>query len=507
MSLWEQSELVEFALERLDAGMYLQDYISGEHVWCPQARRVFGVGEDFVVDAESFMGLVHEADRLSLLDLVTAAHHDRTATQYHVVFRVVHGDDVRWIRTETRIDRNEAGDVLRERGIVRNITAERKMLDALAENQRRSDIERLASSIAHDFNNFLTAILCEAGLAKIGGDLPAAVRDSLARIEASAERAAVMTQQLLANTRRQVTEIRPVDLFEALGDMVGTLRNMVREDVAFSCAFEDAKHVVRTDPAQLQQVLMNLVINAVDAVGSGGSVTITVRRHDAAHHDYNELSPGNYAHITVTDDGAGIEPDALSRVFEPFFTTKSRGTGLGLPTCLSIARECGGTLTLDSEVGRGTNAHVLLPILLEDTLQEHKARRAVETPSVPTNRVVIVCEDDDRVRAATVRGCRAFGFETIEVTDADALKARLGEGQNVDLVLTDIVMPGTPIKDVRAWAATVRPELRFLFVSGYPDEANAGADMQELVRPRDAFLPKPFTPVDLAQRLREMTQD
>jgi two-component system, cell cycle sensor histidine kinase and response regulator CckA len=374
--------------------------------------------------------------------------------------------------------------------IARDITERRALEERVAQSEKIESVGRLAGGIAHDFNNLLTAILGYTELLlsqRSDGD---ADRPDLEEIQRAGQRAAALTQQLLAFSRKQVLLPKDVDLNVTVTGLQGMLTRLIREDITLTCQLSSEPAVVRIDPVQLEQVILNLVLNARDALPAGGQIRLEVARE-----------PGEFVRLRVIDTGVGLSPEARAHLFEPFFTTKEvgKGPGLGLASVYGIVRQSNGSIAVDSEPGRGTTFTMHFPA----TGGAHRAE-ALATAAVapPTGReTILLVEDEDSVRVIIGAVLRRKGYRVLEASDARVacdLFAR--HGRAIDLLLTDVIMPGVNGPALAQRLIGERPELRVLFISGYSDMAiTLGSD-----NPNVGFLSKPFTASALAGRVREM---
>jgi len=391
-------------------------------------------------------------------------------------------------------------------------------LRALEEQHRQTQkmeaIGRLASGVAHDFNNLLTAILGSAEL--LLEELPV---DHPGRVEAeetrrAALRAADLTQQLLAFSRQQVLVPQVLDLNQVVTNVDKMLRRVIGEDVALRTVQAAGLGAVRADPGQLEQVLLNLAVNARDAMPQGGDLRIETANGDldaayaAAH---KGASPGRYVLFAVSDTGTGMTVETQARLFEPFFTTKEKGkgTGLGLATVYGIVKQSGGYIAVSSELGRGTSVTVYLP-RVEGPIEPLSAPPR-PSGSLRGSETILLVEDQAEVRRLTRRILEARGYRVlVAASGAEAL--RLSEelearrvaadpAARIDLLLTDVIMPGMSGRETALLLEPVHPHMKTLFVSGYLDESIAH---QGILDPGMAFLKKPFTPEALAQKVREV---
>jgi PAS domain S-box-containing protein len=377
----------------------------------------------------------------------------------------------------------------------------RRAEEQLRQAQKMEALGRLAGGVAHDFNNILTAILGFGRMLLDDADAEHAWRPSLEAIVRAGERASDLTEQLLAFSRRQVLQPKVVDLDEAVRSMVPMLRRLVGADVAFEVDTRVPHGAVFLDPGHVEQVVLNLVVNARDALPDGGRVRVTTDEVvvDGEAGD-TELAPGRWLVIAVQDDGVGMDEATRSQIFEPFFTTKEggRGTGLGLATVQGIAAQAGGAVRVDSEPGRGTTFRVWLPRVDPEPppVSEPTARGA------GGHETVLVVEDDDAVRDFVVTVLRRHGHRVLQAPDgARALAIGVAHAGAIDLLLTDVVMPGMSGRELAARFAQFRPATRVLFMSGYTDDAVLKTAAFDATI---AFLQKPLRPEQLLARVREV---
>jgi two-component system cell cycle sensor histidine kinase/response regulator CckA len=391
--------------------------------------------------------------------------------------------------------------VVRDLTEARRIQQERLLLESqLRQAQKMEAIGRLAGGVAHDFNNMLGVILGYCDMLKEDlQDNPDAV-ESLLEIEHAAQRSRDTTRQLLAFSRRQAVQPRVLDVNRHIQDAEKSLRRVIHEDVRLVLELGEALGRIHLDPAQLDQVLMNLAVNARDAMPSGGHLWISTRNHEvtsASTPGGRELSPGRYVCITVRDDGRGMDDVGVANAFEPFFTTKGagQGSGLGLATVYGIVHQGGGAIALASRVGEGTRVEVYLPVV--DAEAEDPSALEVVGASLP-GRVVVVVEDEPSLRRITAAMLRELGYvvHTPEST-MEALGLCLRPDVSVDLVISDVIMPDMHGPALEAAVRARRPELPFLFISGYPAEVTSNP----LVAPEAHLLLKPFTRRELAREV------
>lgn len=411
------------------------------------------------------------------------------------------------VDTRTR-ELREAHDVLEQRVVERTTQladelAERKHLERqLVQTQKLDSIGRLAGGIAHDLNNLLTVILGYSSFAEKGAR--DRVRDDIRQISVAGERAASLTQQLLAFSRRQPVEPRNLDLNGIIRDLEPMLRRVIGEHIELAVVLDRGLWTARADPSQVEQVLVNLVINARDAMPEGGRLTIATGNTTRTASALDELAAaaGDYVTFTVRDTGTGISDDVKERMFEPFFTTKpmGKGTGLGLATCYGIIKQASGTIAVDSILGHGTELRVSLPrvVALPDTFDDDIDDIVV----APRRRTILVAEDEPLVRAMTVRTLTDLGHEVLVAADGqEALEVAAGCASPVDLVVTDLVMPRLGGLELAARLRERWPEVLILFVSGF-DERALDAELP----PDSSLMAKPLRPVALARRVQDVLE-
>ena len=384
----------------------------------------------------------------------------------------------------------------------------RESEDQLRQAQKMEAVGQLAGGIAHDFNNLLMAIMSNAELASL--ELAAEAPDSVAgqhidEIKSASRRARSLTQQLLAFSRKQMLQPRVIDLNTVVRDAEQILRRLVGETISMTAVLDAELGHVRADPGQITQVLMNLVVNARDAMPGGGELIIESSNRDideASARQRRGLLPGRYVAIEVRDTGAGMDEQTMARIFEPFFTTKApgQGTGLGLSTVYGIVKQSGGYIGVDSVVDRGTTFTVLLPRVFEPS--ESPTVAATEPPAAVSRGTVLLVEDEAAVREATKRMLRKYGFEVIEAKHGeDALVQWQSDGHRVDVVLTDVVMPRLGGADLVRTLRQKSPGLRVVFMSGYTQGTLELSSMDESAT---RFLPKPFTGDQLVGTLADL---
>ena len=384
----------------------------------------------------------------------------------------------------------------------RRAEAERLALeDQLRQSQKMEAIGRLAGGIAHDFNNLLTSIkgLTSLALKELEDEHP--IRADLEEIEKAAQRAAGLTRQLLTFSRKQRVRLVPVDLNAVVRQMENMLRRVLAESISLDVSRAPGLPSVLADPSQLDQVVMNLVVNAQDAMRSGGTISVTTALEVVRDEPGGGVPPGTYALLTVSDTGIGIAREHLDKVFEPFFTTKppGEGTGLGLATVFGIVKQGGGFIQVESELGAGSTFRVFLPLAPGGAEPAAEIGMAPAEPGRGTE-TVLVAEDDASVRRLVNRILARAGYRVLQAENAqEALEVARGQDGSVDLLLTDVVMPHAGGEELYERVRREWPRVRVLYMSGYTDNPVVRLEAED---PDGAFLAKPFPPEALLTKVR-----
>lgn len=390
--------------------------------------------------------------------------------------------------------------------VLQDVTKRTQLEEHLRQAAKMEAVGMLAGGIAHDFNNLLTIINGYSEL--LLNSLPPSDPNhgAVEQIMKAGERAAALTRQLLAFSRRQVMQPRAINLNQLLGGLESMLRRLIGEDIDFRFVpARDLGHI-NADPGQMEQVVMNLVVNARDAMPRGGILTLETnnveldQRYISTH---VTMTPGQYIALVVSDNGAGMDAATRARIFQPFFTTKGqgKGTGLGLTTVFSIVKQNGGGVEVYSEPGKGTCVKVYLPRIDQPAVVETAAPAA---KSAHGSETILLVEDEDLVRNLVRETLRREGYRVLDAPNAPEARRICGTHRGkIHLLITDVVMPKEGGRDLAESLAPKRPEMKVLFMSGYTDLAVVNSGMLDS---ESAFIQKPFTPADLSRAVREILE-
>jgi two-component system cell cycle sensor histidine kinase/response regulator CckA len=490
--------------ENIHEVFWLTDLAKGRMIYIsPGYEQIWGRSCQALYDEpRDWLAAIHPDDRDRVLQAALTKQVNGT---YDEEYRIVRPDgSIRWIRDQAFPVRDEHGTVTRVAGVAEDITERRQLEAQVRQTQKMESVGLLAGGVAHDFNNWLTVISGSAELLLETAGVVPECGELLREIQHASERATALTRQLLAFSRREVLEPRVMDLNAIILDTEKMLRRLLGEDVLLETSLAPGLSRVKVDPGHWTQVLMNLAVNARDAMPTGGRLTMETREQtldESFTRSRPSLQPGRYVVLAISDTGCGMPPEVRARIFEPFFTTKGmgKGTGLGLAVVHGIVAQSGGHIEVYSEVGVGTTFRIYLAVAAE--LAAGSAPSAA-APQVRGTEIVLVVEDEESIRRVAYRGLRANGYTVLQAGDGEeALAVLERHGGTVDLLLTDVVMPRM---NGRALAEAMRahhPGLKVLYTSGYTDDAVV---RHGILQADVAFLPKPYTPLSLLRKIRQV---
>ncbi len=498
--LTEATELSNAVIRSSPLAIWALDLDANITFWNPAAQRIFGWSEEEVIgrplpvvppeQAEEYRGWIERFRKGEMISGVEGTRRKKDGSPIEVVI---------W----TAPLRDAAGSIRGTIAIDSDLT-QHKLLEAqLRQSQKLEAVGRLAGGVAHDFNNLLTVITGYSEMIVAEGQGRSGLMEYAQEIQYAANRAAALTAQLLAFSRRQISQPRVLDLNEVVTHSMKMLRRVIGEDIEIQTHLDRNLGRVKVDPIHIDQVIMNLVVNARDAMGHGGKLTIeTANRTLEA--DYIErhigVQPGHYCMLAISDTGTGMDAQTKSRLFEPFFTTKEagRGTGLGLSIVYGIVKQNNGEIMVYTEPGQGTTFKVYLPMV---EVPAELAAAETRPGELRGSETILLCEDEDSIRRLVHAMLARQGYRVLDAaTPEEALRISASAGQPVDLLLTDIVMPGSSGFELLRTMRQSRAGLKVLYMSGYTDNQ---VSRSWTVDPGTPFIQKPFTAAALTQKLRE----
>lgn len=506
-ALRQSEERFQLAMQGANEGLWDWNVKLDEVYFAPRWKTMLGYADEELENHfDTWQRLVHPDDMEPALAKVRDFLEGRTA-RYENEFRMRHkeGHFVNILARGFPIY-DDQGKAVRMVGTHADITEQKRLEEQFLQAQKMEAIGQLAGGVAHDFNNILSAILgySQLSLMKLKENDP--VKEHVEQILKASERAAVLTRSLLAFSRKQPVDLTVIDFNRTVEDFEGFLRRLIREDIELKITCAGAPLAVMADRGQMEQVLMNLVTNARDAMPTGGRLTIEVLAATLDQEfieSYGYGKAGAYALISVSDSGVGMDKETLSHIFEPFYTTKEqgKGTGLGLAMAYGIVKKHDGFINVCTEPGKGTTFKIYLP-LTQVTEQVGERETKVAAPLRGGAETILVCEDDADLRKLAANVLNYFGYRVIEAIDGqDGVEKFIAHQEEIDLVFIDAIMPKKNGKVASDEMKKMRPGLKAIFVSGY------SRDIFEEDNPFDdntAFLHKPYSPNELAVTVREM---
>ena len=487
-------------------GTYVHDVASGRWSSSEVLNRMFGIGTTYDRSVAGWVDLIHPDDRAMM-----ATHLRQEALDQHQPFnkdyRIIRLDDraERWVHGLGKLEFDDQGRPVKLIGTIQDITERKRLEEHLIQSQKMETVGKLAGGVAHEFNSILTAIIGHAEL--LLGDLPAGspLAQNATAISQAADRAAALTRQLLAYGRKQFLRPEPLNLNQIITGMTGVLSHLMGgENVEVNIMPAAGIKTVKADAGQIEQVIMNLAMNARDAMSGGGKLTLETANVTFDPDDvgrYPELKPGGYVMLAISDTGRGMSESVKAHAFEPFYTTKDvgQGTGLGLSTCYGIIKQSGGHISVYSEPGRGTTFKIYLP-----QAEPPAPVALLAAPDLPRGtETILLVEDDQALREMAATLLRRLGYTVLAAAngvEALSVKQQSNCG-HVDLLFTDVVMPHMSGNELADRVRALFPQTKILFTSAYTENA---VIHQGVLNKGVALLQKPFTPSALAHKLREV---
>jgi signal transduction histidine kinase/ActR/RegA family two-component response regulator len=485
--------LLEETQRLTSTGSWEQDRTTDSIEWTPELYNIVGLPRTTPPSPAAFEARIHPDDLDGYRALrERAVETGQVASAYEC--RILRADEVRKVRFVSGQVFDERGQLVGSRGTVSDITVQSKLEEQLHQSRKMEAIGQLSGGIAHDFNNLLMILFDGVERLRNGEETAQCIED----IEAAAQSAATLTQRLLAFGRKAVLTPKLCELTSVVDEMRELVSRTIGEHITTRFEYAERPLTVRIDPHQVQQVLLNLVVNARDAMPEGGDLLVRVERTFVQANADFELSSGSYAMVLVRDSGSGMDASTQSRIFEPFFTTKGvgRGTGLGLSVVYGAMKQCGGAVIVESEVGAGTTFRLYFPLEKGELVPSERP----PAPAPKRQRILLV-EDDDEVRRAVHGMLRRAGFETIATNGAEQALAEWERlGGDIHILTTDVVMPGMQGDKLAERLLAEKPTLCVLFITGYADRSL----VTEKLAGHAAVLQKPFTSSDLLSALERL---
>ena len=477
---------------------------TNELSWSKETYRIFGFSPDeFVAAYDTFIDAVHSDDRDIVRQAFDAAAMGREPCS--IEHRIVRPDgETRVVQERGEVVYDEAGRPFHMIGTIQDITERKHLEDQLFQAQKMESVGQLAGGVAHDFNNFLMAIMSYASLIQMKLKEDSTLKNYAEQILLASRKAADLTQSLLAFSRKLIINLKPTSLNTVLERTNKFISRVIGEDIKLETRLSDSELNVRADSGRLDQVLLNLATNARDAMPDGGRLTIEtepVRLDDAFIKAQGYGEPGMFALISVTDTGKGMDEKTREKIFEPFFTTKEigKGTGLGLSVSHGIIKQHNGYINVDSEPGRGTAFKIYLPMIESGAFEDQSIETA---PPVGGNETILIAEDESDVRKILKIMLEDFGYKIIEAFDGEnAVKKFMLNKDEIALVILDVIMPKKNGKEAYDEINILSPEVKALFISGYTAEI---VHKKGILDREINFISKPVSPNELLKKVREV---
>jgi PAS domain S-box-containing protein len=498
-------ERYTLAVQGSNDGIWDINLETGEAYHSQRWKSILGFdGNEITDNFKEWESRVHPDDYQKVMD-AGKAYEEGRAPSFEIEYRLRHKDgDYRWVLTRGACLRDSRGKPYRMAGSLTDINERKKLEQQLLQSQKMESVGILAGGVAHEFNNLLTAI---SGYGQILQErIPKddeLTRESIINVMKAAEQAADLTRGLLAFSRKQVISPEPVHIDTLISTAGKIIQRVIGEDIEFSTGFSDKNLLVKADPGQIEQVLMNLVTNARDAMPQGGRLSVATRKvvvKEGSEAQYDLPEPGKYALISVADTGTGIDAKSLESIFEPFYTTKEvgKGTGLGLSIVHGIIKQHNGSIQVSSEPGKGTTFNIYLPLV--EGLSVRKESKISATPVNGTETILVV-EDDEIVRMFMKSILERVGYKVIVADNGEDALARFKEHDDICLILSDVIMPRKNGMDMLNEVRKIKPAAKMIFISGYAADMISQKGMFD---ERTELITKPFNKNDLLKKVREI---
>ena len=492
-----QSHL-QLATETSGVGTWYWDLETDQMSCSPQVLKLFGLSErKKIYQMKDFFAVIHPDDQDRLNAIIARAF--REGGQYHADYRVFRPDGtVAWIASTSRALRDSDGEVRRMTGISTDVTEYKRLEESFYQAQKLEAVGRLAGGVAHDFNNMLGVISAYAELLREDPGLPASSGKRVDEIMNATQRANALTRQLLAFSRKQVINPTILDLNAVISGVKDMMQRLVGEDIRVTTTLADGLPSIKADGGQLEQVLLNFAANSRDAMPKGGKFELRTTLQTAP--SQAQMPHGDCVCLEVSDTGEGIPPEVMQHVFEPFFTTKAagKGTGLGLASAYGVIEQAQGMITVDSKLGIGTTFRVYLPAVAAPVVETAKPQ---PKPAATRSATVLLVEDEPSLREVLTEFIRSAGMQVTTVATGQEALAHIDRDEHLDVLLTDLVMPGMDGRTLAHAVRKKRPDLHIIYMSGHTDDTLM---RKELLAEGLCYLQKPFSRADLISTLNEV---
>jgi len=502
----KQSELQLAESQRIaHLGNWILDAQSDELQWSDETFRIFGlIPQESEITNTTFINFIHPDDREHLQKVVKNALDNEV--HYKLDHRIIRKDgEIRFVHEEAEVSFDEDGNPIKMVGTVQDITESKHLENQLRQSQKMEAIGQLAGGVAHDFNNILMVILGYANFIIDKEDIDEKIQSDAMEIKNAANRAKSLTRQLLAFSRKQVLQSKVINLNELITNLKNMLTRLIGEDVELITTLSPELGQVTADPGQIEQVIMNLAVNARDAMPTGGALVIETAnvyldQNYAKNHP--DVKPGNFVMLAISDTGQGMTKEITEQIFDPFFTTKEqgKGTGLGLSTVYGIVKQSGGNIWVYSEPDQGTSFKIYLTQTDQEIQSIKNTQKTFDT--YQGSEKILVVEDEKAVRDIVIRVLRKLGYTVIESTNGDeAIQECEKHHGQIDLLLTDVIMPKMSGKEVSNIISSKYSNIKTLYMSGYTDNIIVHHGVLD---EGFAFIQKPIAPEELAHKIREV---
>jgi len=463
-------------------------------------------GNEFLENPTLFNELIHEDDREWTWKKIE--EHRRERTTLDLEYRILTKNrEIKWIRDKAVPLLDEDGEILRIDGFMEDVTEKKILEEQLRESQKMEAIGRFAGGIAHDFNNMMTAVIGFSDYLLSSRKDDKALTSIVEQIKTAGERAASLTQQLLTFSRRERSEFKDLDLNRLIADMEPILNQLIGEDIKLEIALSKKSSIIAADYSQVEQIIMNLAVNSRDAMPNGGRLSIktaNIKLDEKYCKDRTDIQPGRYVMLSIADTGCGMDEETRVQIYEPFFTTKEvgKGTGLGLAIVYGIVKQSRGHILCSTVPDKGTTFELYLPYSKPTPQIDTPKEDLSESMNFIGQGTILVVEDEAIVREYTCSVLKKYGYNVLEAEKSEeAIEIAANHAGTIDLLVTDIIMPGIRGTKLAQEMRSLSPKIAILFISGYPDKA---IELQEETERGNKFLQKPFTPKELLAVVNEL---